>query len=388
MTKEEMSLELKTLTDNLEGKSKTEIKNAIEAFETKHKEILEAKFATPSELKTATDDLEAKLKLVQDHADKLDVKLQNKTKGDNSTKDQVKGIITENFEKIGTVVKAGKVYIETKTVGNMTLGASLTGDQPRTFSNTVATLPNQILNFSDLVGTIDIGNGTYTFPRRTTSEGAVATQTEGSDKGQVDYDLSMIDVNTDFIAGFCVYSRKMANNLPFLESFLPGELRRSYFDGENSVFNTALAAGATASSQIITGKNKIEMLLNEVATLEAANWGADGIVVTPADYWSILQIEKSTGAGYGLPGIVTLDGGQLRINGIPLLRANFLAANKYYVGNWAQVKKVVTEGLSLQFSTEDEDNFRKNNITARIEAQVGLAIHRPDAMIYGDFTAT
>lgn len=388
MTKEEMTLELKTLTDNLEGKSKTEIKSAIDAFETKHKGILEAKFATPDELKTATEDLEVKLKLVQEHADKLDVKLQNKTKGDNSTKDQVKGIITENFEKIGTVVKAGKVYIETKAVGNMTLGASLTGDQPRTFSNTVATLPNQILNFSDLVGTIDIGNGTYTFPRRTTSEGAVATQTEGSDKGQVDYDLSMIDVNTDFIAGFCVYSRKMANNLPFLESFLPGELRRSYFDGENSVFNTALAAGATASSQIITGKNKIEMLLNEVATLEAANWGADGIVVTPADYWSILQIEKSTGAGYGLPGIVTLDGGQLRINGIPLLRANFLAANKYYVGNWAQVKKVVTEGLSLQFSTEDEDNFRKNNITARIEAQVGLAIHRPDAMIYGDFTAT
>ena len=56
MTKEEMSLELKTLTDNLEGKSKTEIKNAIEAFEAKHKELLETKFATPDELKTATDD--------------------------------------------------------------------------------------------------------------------------------------------------------------------------------------------------------------------------------------------------------------------------------------------------------------------------------------------
>ena len=50
----------------------------------------------------------------------------------------------------------------------------------------------------------------------------------------------MIDVNTDFIAGFCVYSKKMANNLPFLESFLPGELRRSYFDGENYIFNALL----------------------------------------------------------------------------------------------------------------------------------------------------
>jgi len=387
MEKTELKDALDVLKTELEGKSKAEVKSAIDAFEAKYKEVLEAKNITEAELKTATDELEAKLQAVQDHADKLDVKLQAKQKEIKGA-DPVKEIITNSFDKISTVVKAGKVYIETKTVGNMTLSASLTGDQPRTFSNTVATLPNQILNFSELVGMINIGNGTYTFPRRTTSEGAAATQTEGSDKGQLDYDLSMIDVNTDFIAGFCVYSRKMANNLPFLESFLPGELRRSYFDAENSVFNTALLTAATASSQVITGQNKIEMLLAEIATLEGSNWGADGIVVTPADYWDILVTEKSTGAGYGLPGIVSLDGGQLRINGIPIYRANFLAASKYYVGNWAQISKVVTEGLSLQFSTEDEDNFRKNNITARIEAQVGLAIHRPDSMIYGDFTST
>jgi len=387
MEKTELKDALDVLKTELEGKSKAEVKSAIDAFEAKYKEVLEAKNITEAELKTATDELEAKLQAVQDHADKLDVKLQAKQKEIKGA-DPVKEIITNSFDKISTVVKAGKVYIETKTVGNMTLSASLTGDQPRTFSNTVATLPNQILNFSELVGMINIGNGTYTFPRRTTSEGAAATQTEGSDKGQIDYDLSMIDVNTDFIAGFCVYSRKMANNLPFLESFLPGELRRSYFDAENSVFNTALLTAATASSQVITGQNKIEMLLAEIATQEAINWSVDGIVVTPADYWDILVTEKSTGAGYGLPGIVSLDGGQLRINGIPIYRANFLAASKYYVGNWAQVKKVVTEGLSLQFSTEDEDNFRKNNISARIEAQVGLAVHRPDAMIYGDFTST
>jgi len=378
---------LVALKTELEGMSKVEVKAAVDAFETKYKEVLETKYTTPDELKIATDEFEAKLKLIQDHADKLDVKLQSKST-DNKIADPVQSIIVKEYDRISTVIKAGKVFIETKTVGNMTLSASLTGDQPRTFSDTVATLPNQILNFSQLVGTINIGNGTYTFPRRTTSEGAAATQTEGSDKGQIDYDLSMIDVNTDFIAGFCVYSRKMANNLPFLESFLPGELRRSYFDAENSVFNTALLTAATASSQVITGQNKIEMLLAEIATQEAINWSVDGIVVTPADYWDILVTEKSTGAGYGLPGIVSLDGGQLRINGIPIYRANFLAASKYYVGNWAQVKKVVTEGLSLQFSTEDEDNFRKNNISARIEAQVGLAVHRPDAMIYGDFTST
>lgn len=380
MEAKEFQAELKDLATSLEGKSKEQVENAITAFQLKNKEVID------NQVKEVKGEFEAKLKEVQDHANSLDVKLKAKEQSTKSV-DKVKAIIVDGYENIKNVVKSGKVYIESKAVGNMTLGASLTGDQPRTFSNEVATVPDQILNFSDLVGVINIGNGTYTFPRRTTSEGAAATQVEGADKGQLDYDLSMIDVNTDYIAGFCVYSRKMANNLPFLESFLPGELRRSYFDGENSVFNTALAAAATASAQVITGKNKIEMLMNEVATLAGSNWSTDGILVSPADYNSILQTEVSTGAGYGLPGVVTLVNGRLAINGIPLFQANFMAANKYYVGNWATIKKVVTEGLSLQFSTEDEDNFRKNNITARIEAQVGLAIHRPDAIIYGDFTA-
>ena len=78
----------------------------------------------------------------------------------------------------------------------------------------------------------------------------------------------------------------------------------------------------------------------------------------------------------------------MRINGIPVIRANWLAANKYYVGDFTYVKKIITEGLSVEFSNSDEDNFRKNNITARVEAQVGLAIERASAIIYGDFTAT
>ena len=101
-----------------------------------------------------------------------------------------------------------------------------------------------------------------------------------------------------------------------------------------------------------------------------------------------MKIEKSTGAGYGLPGIVTLENGQLRINGIAIYRANWLAANKYYVGDWSYITKVVTQGLSLDFSETEGTNFVNNNITARIEAQVGLAVQQPAAIIYGDFTAT
>jgi len=329
--------------------------------------------------------MQTEIDSVKEHANKLDAKLQEKSLETKSGEDTLVKSIELNFKDISEVRK-GK-SIQTKVVGNMTLGANLTGDEPRVYNNNVVMIPGQMLNVSDLVGSVNIAGGTYTYPREGAGEGSIAAQTEGSSKSQRDYDFTMVDLATNFIAGFTRYSKKMANNLPFLTSFIPNALRRDYAIAENSAFNTVLAAAATASTEIITGQNKVEMLIAEIAKQEALNYPVNGIVVRPSDYWDILITEKSAGAGYGLPGIVTLDGGQLRINGIPLLKANWLAANKYYVGDWSRINKIVTEGLSLEFSETEGTNFVTNNITARIEAQVGLAVEQPAALIYGDFTA-
>lgn len=378
---EEIKNALEALASDVKGKTSDEVKSAIESLEAKYKDEL------ANETKAIKEEFEAQLKKLQDHANELDVKLQAKKKEETKSGDFLVDAVKENFDEVSQVRKGKSVEVEIKAVGDMTLGTNLTGDQPRDYSFDVVSVPGQALNVADLAGSVTIEGGTYTYPRETGSEGSISTQTEGSAKSQIDYDLTMVDLNTDFIAGFAVYSKKMANNLPFLESWLPEALRRDYAIAENSAFNTVLAAAATASTEIITGKNKIEMLINEIATLEGSNFMANGIVVRPSDFYDILKTEKSIGAGYGLPGVVTFDGGQLRINGIPIYRANWLAANKYYVGDWSRVKRVITEGVSLEFSQEDSDNFRKNNVTARVEAQVGLAVEQPAAIIYGDFTA-
>ena len=391
MDTKELNVLLDELKSGLENKSKEQIDNEIKNLEVKYEEMIETKAAelnkSVEEIKAENSELKANLNLVAEQADKLDIKMQeNKQSVEKKNVDPLKDMITKNYDAIKDVRK-GKA-VEIKTVGNMTLSASLTGDQPRDYNFDVVLHPNQKVNVADLVPSISISGGTYTFVREGTVEGSIATQTEGSDKSQIDTAYSMIDVNTDFLAGYAVYSRKMKNNLPFLESALPQTLRREYWKAENAAFNTVLAAGATASTEVITGQNKVEMLIAEIARLEGGDYSPNAIVVPTADFYDILVTEKSTGAGYGLPGVVTYAGGQLAINGIPVVKANWLTANKYFVGDWSRVRKVVTEGLGLEFSESDEDNFRKNNITARIEAQVALAIEQPLAVIYGDFTAT
>lgn len=382
----ELKDQFEALTLKLEGKSKEQREKAFNEFEAKFKEDIKGQV---KEVKDAlTEEFEAKLQTVQAHADKLDLKLQNKSMEQKAKGDFISKALADNFEEIKSVENGSKKKFRTeiKAVGDMTLSASLTGDQPRDYNFNPVSAPSPIINVSDLVGLRQISGGTYTYVRVVKGEGSISTQTEGSSKSQIDYDYTMVDVNTDYLAGFARYSKKMRNNLPFLQSSLPIELRRDYIEAENAKFQAVLASDATAST--LTSGNEIERLLENISVLARAKFQANGIVIAPEDYFKIITTEKSTGAGYGLPGVVTMDGGVLRVNGIPVYQATWVAENKYYVGDWSRVNKIVTEGLSLAFSEEEGSNFVTNSITARIEEQNAIAVEQPAALIYGDFTTT
>lgn len=380
---EKLLAELAQIKSGLETKTSAEVKSAIEAFETKLTAEIVSTF--DAELQSVKSQLEAKfaadLKAVQDHADKLDVKLQEGAKATaNKGVDAIKSVIKDNAEKIANVHENNKVRL--KAVGNMTT-ANFTGEEPRDYNFDIVKFPAQMVNVADLTGNINISGGTYTYTVEGAGEGSISSQTEGSAKSQRDYDFTAVDVPTNFIAGFARYSKKMRNNLSYITSAIPDLLRRDYLKAENAAFNSVLANDATESTEVITGSTKSEMLINEIGKLEDANYTVNGIVIRPTDYLDILKTAKMD-----LESAVTYEGGVLRVAGVQVFKATWLAANKYYVGDWTRVNKVTTEGLSLEFSETEGSNFVNNNITARIEAQVALAVEQPLALVYGDFTAT
>lgn len=372
--------ELDVLATNLEGKTSQEIKNAMIDFAAKNEEALEAS------TKAVKEEMMIEMKKIQDHADALDIKLQEKTAKDSAPVDGLKAFVQDNFEKLSTVGGTVKADFDIDEKA-MTLGANLVGDQPRTYRDTVADVPSPLVSFRDLVPVLNIGNGTLTFPQESGNTGAVATQVEGAEKAELETTITMIDVNTDFLAGFTTYSKKMRNNLPFLESWLPSNLRRKYLEAENAQFYSTLSSAVTAST--LTAGNVVERIVNEQTTLLAKNFVPNAIVVNAADYGKILLTAGATGGTAGtfsLPGVVSIINGIVSINGISVFVAPWVPADKYIIGAWENTSRVETEGLSLSFSEESSDNFTKNNITARIEAQIALAIFRPDAFIFGDFT--
>ena len=372
-----------------------EVKAALDAIK---EQALNLSQEAKNEMKALADDLQAKnatqtetLEAMQKHLDILDLKSQEK-KSSNVTatfESDVVGEIKSNFDNIKNVTKGKSASLELKAVGTMTSAGNITPANAivNTYQSGIAMIPGQVLNFSQLVPTVSSATGAYVVYRETVGEGAIATQTLPNDiKSQIDFDTAPITYNATYLAGFAKYAKQMAQDLPFLTSWLPTALRREYFIAENARFHTALAAAATAVPAGTLG-NEIERIIKVIALLETKKFSANGVVINPVDWAKIAITEKSTGAGYGLPGIVTITNGQLAVNGVNVYKANWIPANKYCVGDWSMAKKVVVDGLKIEFFEQDVDNVQRNVITARIEERNVLAFDRPDAFYYGDFTA-
>lgn len=371
-------LEIKTALDGIKeqvttssSQNKEEVKGLIDA--------LEAKMAKNESI----EEIKAELKSVQDHANLLDVKLQErKSEPKNNGFDAVfANELKNNFDTIKTVQKGRSANIELKAVGVMTATANLTGDSVMTYQAGVAVVPSQKVNVSDLVPTVNSTTGNYVIYRETGSEGSISEQgTPGAAKSQIDYDLTNVTFVANYISGYVRYAKQMAQDLPFLTSFLPNALRRDYYKAENSIFSTALLAAATASTSVATVN--VEQLIESIGQLESTDYSATGIVVNPSD-WAQIAITKPS--DYSLPGVVTYTNGQLAINGVPIYKATWIAQGTFIVADWSYAKKVVVDGLSVEFFEQDQDNVIKNVITARVESRTVLGIDMPGAFIKGTF---
>lgn len=127
----ELKKELETLTKNLEGKSKEEAQNEIKAFEEKFNKQIDEKVKTlvGEEVKTVREQMEKereeKMNALQEHLDKLDVKLQGK--GGSEKKTVAQEIKDQKEELKNIAIGASVKEVELKTLvtrGSVTNNAS------------------------------------------------------------------------------------------------------------------------------------------------------------------------------------------------------------------------------------------------------------------------
>ena len=275
-----------------------------------------------------------------------------------------------------------KLVLDLKAVGTMTLTDNLTGDGQATYNTRQGLVPSQKINFRDLISTVQSPTGLYVTYRETGGEGALAIQTEGAVKGQIDYDLTEVKVVSDYIAGFARFSKQMMTQLPFLQSSLQRMLLRDFYKKENAQFFSVVSGAATGSTTT-SATVDAEQLVDWIANQLNANFNSSFVLVNYSQWARLLKTKPSD---YSVPGGVIIDpNGNIRICGVPVIGASWVTDDKALIIDSDYLERVETESLRVEFSYEDSDNFQRNLVTARVECFEDINVMRTDALIYADF---
>lgn len=405
---------LKDLGVTLEGKSKDQIELAIKAFGKTFEEKFEKDVDEKAKavFKDSIEAFELKLKeqfikeikVVQDHADKLDARLKKKAQIiENQTKSFDQALAEQFEEKTDDIEKflrkeQGRVELDLKAVGDMSTGNVTGGNRyGQLFAPSIIELPKRKVHMRELLvgGSIGPGNS-FTFMKQNgRGEGNPAAVNEGALKPQFDMDLVEASVDVQNIAGWMRVTNKALRNIPgflsFLQSRIPERFERVmdthilYGDGVSPNLKGILTAGNFTASTSTLADKLIEKLIHDISFLEDdKERDADQIVLRPAAYYSFFK-NKADGSGeYDLPMGVTFEGGVLRLFGIPMRPSTAITGTDYIVGNFAQGAQILTqEAMKIEFFREDGINVRENKVTVRVEGDFALPVYGDDYFIKG-----
>jgi HK97 family phage major capsid protein len=369
-----------------------EIKNLANDINAKFDANANALLSVKNEVSTmvekSIDSVKAEIKAVKDEMDRQAEEVSRKSAAKVSTK-SIGEQIAENLDSNMAIAEkelkssGGSFTMNLKAVGNMLLSSSLTGDSVATYNQQQAILPAQKLNFRDLVSTVQSATGTFVTYKESGSEGAITAQTEGADKGQIDYDLTEVKTVNAYIAGFATFSKQMMKSLPFIEQTLTRMMLRDFFKAENASFFGTVSAAATGSTTH-AATDDVEEIIQLIGNQKTANFNASYALVSPAQMARLIIGTYNKGY-YAGAGAVVLNGvGGLTIFGTPVFEASWVTDDKVLIFDRDYIERVEVEGLNVTFSYENGSNFVQNLVTARIECYEAINLMLPTAAIYAD----
>ena len=111
MDTKEFNDALEALKVKLEGKTAEEVKTAMDAFKVEQQKAFES-LSTKEEVEKANNEIKDGLKAVQDHLDKLDIRLQEISNYYRLVKDIFNELIVYNFFFFIQVFNIGRVMVE------------------------------------------------------------------------------------------------------------------------------------------------------------------------------------------------------------------------------------------------------------------------------------
>lgn len=258
----------------------------------------------------------------------------------------------------------------------------------------------QTLTIESLYMSVPTASNAIEFTRENAFTNGAAEAAEGAQKGEASLTWTLVNQPISTVAHWIKISRQLAMDNAQLAAYVNLRMRygvqlrveQQLAVGNGTAPNISgfmntgnFTAHGYADAALGSTLKKLVLIRKIMADLWNAGYPADAIVMSPAS-WALIEIDLFTTAA-GQAHYSVSDNGQPRLFGVPVVQTIGMAADTVAVGNFAQHGTIHNrEGIVVEMSDSDSDNFTKNLVTLRAERRLALATERPAAIRAGDLT--
>lgn len=307
--------------------------------------------------------------------------------------DQVKSALTHLAS-----TTQGKVALNVKTTitsaTSDAAGSAGAGIAPQRAD--LVPLQQQTLTMRSVIPSVQMTSASVEYPAqkaRTNNAGMVA---EGASKPESDIQLELKTATAKVIAHWTKASRQVLDDVPQLRELIDSELiyglkvkeDAQILQGDGTGQNLlGLIPQATAFAAQVTGvvsPQNIDVLGQALLQVTMAEFVPDAVVMHPSE-WLRIRLLKDADGNYifGDPEVQQVP----RIFGVPIVPTLGMATGKFLAGSFGQAATIFDRWDARVEVGFVNDDFTRNLVTLLGEERLALAVKRPLAMVYGDFTA-
>lgn len=259
----------------------------------------------------------------------------------------------------------------------------------------------QPLTIESLYRSVPTTSNAIEFTRENAYTNNAAETAEGSAKPESSLTWTLVNMPVSTVAHWIKISRQLAADNAALAAYV--DLRMRY--GVNRKVETQLVSGdgtapnisgfldagnftahGYADANLGATLKKLVLIRKIIGDLEAAGYSPDAIVLNPAD-WAQVEVDIMT-AGTANVVPVSYDAvGRPLLFGRRVVASVGMTSDNVAVGAFGEAGTIYNrEGVVVEMSESDSDNFTKNLITLRAERRLALASEVPAAIRAGDLT--
>ncbi len=259
----------------------------------------------------------------------------------------------------------------------------------------------QPLTLESLYNAVPTTSNAIEFTKENVFTNSAAEAAEGAAKAESAITWTLVNMPVSTVAHWIKISRQLAMDNAALAAYV--NLRMVY--GVNRRVETQLAAGNGTAPNISGFMNagnftahgiadaalgsvlkKLVLIRKIIGNLEASGYNPNAIVFNPAD-WATVEIDIFTAGSANIVPFSYDAMGRPVLFGRRVVTSVGMTADQFAVGDFTMAGTLHNrEGVVVEMSESDSDNFTKNLITVRAERRLALASEVPAAIIGGDLT--